>query len=441
MKRIVSIILMTVLMLTAALSAGGFSVSAEATTYDFFDLLSENKVKVLGRTKSDMVTAYWTGNAIELNINNKGGDVVLTVNTTEPEIYFEGFIDGVSVGRSDKPATEGETKITFTNIPEGEHLLRIVRESSTSKDSAAFTFLDSITFNGTVGERPADRELFVEIIGDSVAVGAGALGTFGEEHKNEYHSGTHSFGYYIAEELNADYSIVAAGGIGLYILSHEKKEWYTGEPTNIQKMYEYTNGIPDFGLDENKYDFPRKPDIIIIRIGANDDTNNETEWRQEFVTFVKRLHEINGKDVPIVFSGKAGTPHYISVQNAKSTDLKDANLYLVSTAVGGSGTAALKTQATGHPNAKEQKELADSILAVIRKNGLDKPVDRSAEEGEEKAQKESSDDNFGYYVPIFVAVGAALGAIYGAVIAVKAKKNKKAASPASDKEEEEKTEE
>ena len=427
-KKIISYALCLCVLVTVA-TAAAFPAAAETTVYSFDELLKADKVKILGRSKKDIITAYWAGNGIELNINNLGGDVTLKVLTTEPAVYFEAFIDGESIGRSTAPATMSNSEITFTGVPEGEHLLRIVRETDTSKEITAMTLFDSITFNGTVLEKPNDREFFVEIIGDSVACGAGSLGVFGDKHKTEYHSATHSFGYYIANELKADYSIIAAGGIGLYVLSSDKKEWYNGVPANIQKMYEYTNGIPDFDMEENLYDFSRKPDLIIIRIGANDDTGDENTWKKEFVTFVERLRELNGKDVPIVFSGKAGTPHYISVQNAKSVELKGQNIYLVSTDVGGSGTAALSTQKTGHPNAAEQKELADSILKVIKDNGLDKPLDRSAEEtddtdGEDEATTiGATDDNTKLYI---IIGAAAVMIILLAVICISARKRKNA---------------
>lgn len=398
---------------------------AEQSVYKFDDLIKQEKVKILGRTEPQMATAYWAGNGVEMNINNVGNDILFKIFTTEPQVFFEAFVDGSSIGRIAEPVTPDNTSLKVSGVQKGEHLLRIVRETPTSKDDTAFTFFDEISFDGTINQKPADRELYIEIIGDSYAMGSGVLGTYkyGETYTVRDHSATHSFGYYVAENLNADYSIVAAGGLGLYEMSDEKKENYSGVPTTIQEIYNYTNGVYDYE-NEGKYDFARKPDIIILRIGANDDSKNEANWTNEFISFIEEIRSKNGNNVPIIYSGTRKNAHFASVLTAIKGKLKDKNVYAVASDIEGLGGAALPTQKSGHPNIAEQQQIANDILKVINDNNLTEYHKNTKDDSEIKPQNKDGKDTKTKDIAVYTAIAVSV-IVAGVIIFLLIRKKKK----------------
>lgn len=428
--RLLSAFMVFCIVFSALFAASVISVRAEDTTYTFDELLAQDKVKIQGRTTPGMATAVWAGNAIEMNIETAGGDIAFDVITTEDKVLFEGFIDGESIGRSNV-VTPDDPQIRFSGLPSGTHTISVVRETPTNKSGLAMVLYDKVTFNGTVLERPADKELYIEILGDSVACGSGALGTYEQGkawNEPDDHSATHSFGYYIAKALDADYSIVAAGGIGLYDVSSDKQESYSGVSATLQEIYDYNNGFSDLGDEDSKYSFSRKADLVIIRVGANDDTKNEELWKEKFLELVKKVRDNNGEYVPIIYSGDSSNAHYMSVLTLARGELKNKNVFFAPHKLGGSGSAALASQKAGHPNAEEQKALADSILEIIKANNLDTPIDYAAEneyyaEENKAAEKDAS-------VKKYALIGGAAAAglvvvIVVIVVCCKASKKKK----------------
>ena len=437
MKKAISV-LCAILMITVLAAPLRLTVKAEEKMFTFEELVSQDKVKIQGRHTPGLATAYWSGNSVEMNVELTAPTMTFNIVTAEPVVYFEFFVDGKSVRRTS--VTPQNKQISLNGlVTAGKHNVRAVRETGTEKTGVPATYFESVILDGEILERPADNKLLIEIIGDSISCGLGSLGSFvqGTAWRVEDHSATHSFGYRVAEDLGADYSIVASGGVGLYGESTGKQQNLAGVKTTIQEMYEYVNGVPDYGNENAKYKPTRVPDLIIMRIGANDDKQNEVLWKQELVKFVNRIKEINGAEIPILFSGETGKDHLDTVRAAKNNELKDYPLYLKSFTLGRSGSAALATQTSGHPNAKEQRDLSLALLEAIEIYHLDVPLSESAkaDAAEEKQEKESGGSKTAGLLGI---AGAAVAVIAAAVtaIAVKRKKKKAPAEEAKETQEE-----
>lgn len=349
--------------------------AADTTVYNVGTLAEEGRAKALGRTSvtGNILSSYWSGSGFEINIEAEGGNFTVEALTNE-KIYLAVFVDGTQLERGAAITSEQKT-LTFEISP-GSHTVRIVRDTQISTNAGNYFFFQSIAFAGEVLEAPVEKEMYVEIIGDSIACGDGALGVYtpGKAWQPpEDDSAVCSFGYYLAEMLNADYSIVARGGIGLLKDTSGSQESSGSTKITMDEIYGCTNGYADMQTSEGKYAFERKPDLIILELGANDSNTYESQWQENVVSFIEQIHSKNGNEVPIVWVGKNNT-HYGTMQTLLRTELKGKNVYAFQYTYGGSGSAALATQTSGHPSAAEQKAFAENILRFLKEKELDKPL-------------------------------------------------------------------
>ncbi len=205
------------------------------------------------------------------------------------ELYFTAYVDGVRSNIRHK-LTEGEYELILADdIESGEHNFRIVRQSEWEHGCA---YLKSINCVGTLLKAPADKELFIEFVGDSIATGFGNLPEI--EYDSDWgghpvwEDGTQAFAYMTAQKLDADYSVVAIEGIGALCgyWDFTMNEIYENYPRVYEKDYVYT---PE-----------RTADIVVVELFSNDSANyRDAGYKpQDIVNKGKELIEIVQKKHP-----------------------------------------------------------------------------------------------------------------------------------------------
>ena len=267
------------------------------------------------------------------------------------DLYVAVFIDGK---QADRPLlTTGAGTLTIP-LSAGTHTVMVLKETEVQTTGATLQLVN-FDFDGTILEKPADRQLYIEFIGDSIACGDGSLGKYvsGQKWSLEDHSGTNGFAYLTAKSLGADWSVFARGGIGLMKAAGA----YTAG-----QMFPYINLYRD---QESKYIPGRIPDIVVVELGANDDKNDTAGFVAAYTELVEQIRRMYGPDVKIVWTGKNYT-QYNSAQYV-AQQRQDPNMFAFTFQYGGSGSAALDTQNAGHPNAQEQKAFADALSGFLRK--------------------------------------------------------------------------
>jgi len=310
-------------------------------------------VKLLGRTPVEEtgILTNWSATGFEIRVNSNGGEFRVGYDTND-FVYFRVYVDGQEIAR---PLCGGKQYISLS-LTAGEHTVKVVRDSGITP--AKNTKLSYVEFDGTVLERPADKKLYIEVIGDSIVGGLGALGTLQNpvvEWKLEEHSATHSFGWYLAEMYDADVSLVSKGGIGVVTASSEKL---------IQDLYPYA----DLWHCEDKYDFACKPDLVVVKIGANDPAKDgDAAYIAGLTQLYQQIIDAYGEDVTILWAEKPGT-HAESAAKVVA-DFPENARHIVTHNLGGSGSGPAIVN-TGHPNAQEQKAFADAIADYINAKKL-----------------------------------------------------------------------
>ena len=403
---------------------GGINIRAGANQHKVGALLKRNKIKPIGRVceVQGKMSGFWSACGFEINLCANSDCSLRLLCETNDIVYLAVYVDGVKQERAN--AITAEMGDLYVALEKGEHTVRIVRDTQINKEADKYFYYCLIEFDGKILKRPFDNEFYIEIIGDSIACGDGALGVYeeGKAWKNpEDHSAVAGFAYKLAEDLCADYSIVARGGIGLLkdnsgSQESEKKELRT----TMQDIYGFTNGYFDMERKQNRYKFRRKPDLIILELSGNDITAKEDEWKACVEDFIKTIRKENGKSVPIIWSGR--NKIHAETINTIIEEGKIKNFYACKYLYGGSGSAALTTQKSGHPSAAEQTEISDNLLKFINSNGLLKRenVEVTITDEQEKIKARNKKITVGTIVGAIAITGAAVAAI--TIIKKKSKK-------------------
>lgn len=347
--------------LTVTAQAGGWTAESEPVTVEQTELEEYSMAaifydsKIYGRCTADAVflTMDFSASGFEMTVEADGGDMVMSY-IAGCDLYVAVFVDGKQVDRPLLNSGAGELKI---KLSKGTHTVMVLKETEVSTSGQALNLL-SMTFDGKILDKPADRDLYIEFIGDSIACGDGSLGVYtaGEKWLLQDHSGTHGFAYLTAKNLDADWSVFARGGIGLMKPAGD----YTAG-----QIFSFMNRYRD---SVTAYKPTRIPDVVVVELGANDDKDDTAGFVAAYNDLVDQIRGLYGEDVKIVWTGK-NTNQFKAAQYV-AQQREDANMYAFQFAYGGSGSAALTTQSSGHPSAEEQQLFANALTSYLEKNVL-----------------------------------------------------------------------
>ena len=367
--RIVCMILSVILTL-GLLTGALVTVVSAATTYQLISLLNEGKIKPMGRTQENLagtgITADFSGAGFELNVSGNGGTMTVGYVSTYNS-YWVVLVDGTQIWRKNIAASTGGT-FSFT-VPAGNHTVSLIKETQINYDKAAplkhYYYLTTLAFDGTIGAAPAKKDLYIEFVGDSYSCGDGALGVYepGVMWNGSHDSATHGFPWYTAKLLNADYSIVARGGIGLYTGISEQEG--TVNSKSIQEIYSYTSGHYE---GNGLYGFERQPDVVVVEIGANDSitaTNPIDTWKGLLENFTDQIRGHN-PNAMIVYVTHNIIKYKAMRQIVEARSESDPRMRVFYFSHNGNGSAAKETQAEGHPNYEDHQEWAAALAKFLQ---------------------------------------------------------------------------
>ena len=320
------------------------------------------------------VTCDWTASGIEFSADCKG-DVYLDMTSTE-DTYLTVYIDGV---RMDELKYNHETKTRDGNtyylavgshrvkvaseLEEGLHTIRVLKQNMKGNTS-----VDSIVLSGELREKPADRALYIEFVGDSITCGYACLGMNKTDDvlSAETTEGTSTYAYLTAEALGADHSVVSVSGIGLY-------KGFTA--FNMPDIYPYIC----YHRDQSVKDFKptRTPDAVVINLGTNDESrigSNTAEFKAHVEDLITQIRTTYTEGTPIVFcynsmkSGKIAPNLIQDVIDAKGGAKAGLYSLVMTTDISPiSPSTHTHNGAPGnHPNAEQHKKQADTLTAFLK---------------------------------------------------------------------------
>lgn len=319
-------------------------------------------VKTQGRTAlvGGTLMLDFTVSGIEFELDC-AGDVYATFNarkisnsSDEGGVYFTIYVDGKPWARNYcRIASVGETKVLLaSNLSAGKHTFAIYRQSEHSYGEVGVC---ALSFDGEMLEKPADKDLYLEFIGDSISCGFGNLGNNAQGDGSALWSdGTQAYTFLTAQALNADWSTVSWSGLGCK---------YGYSSTTMQDVYPAQR----YNYDKTTlYDFSKQPDVVILALGTNDNSMgpNATSIRAGLKEMLALVRAKN-PNAPIVWIHNMMTDGVSSMieEIVAEEGGADAGYYACRLTRNTSGGGS-------HPNLVGQQTFADELVAFLQENGL-----------------------------------------------------------------------
>jgi lysophospholipase L1-like esterase len=224
-------------------------------------------VRWVGRVDSTNASAVkfaWSGAGFVATVSGSKISVVLqTEGATTSSAFFQPVVDGTAGPRLQVMKGAAQTVVIANALAAGDHTVELYRESEGMYGDSIFSgFVD-----GNLKGAPAASGRLIEIIGDSISAGYGNLGS--EIHPPwtntcsfslDTESAYQAYGSMIGRALNAEVSIIARSGWGMY------RDGSGNTAGVLSLVYENTLGTQS----TPKWDFKRQADAVLINLGTND---------------------------------------------------------------------------------------------------------------------------------------------------------------------------
>ncbi|MBR6386554.1 MAG: carbohydrate binding domain-containing protein [Ruminococcus sp.] len=265
---------------------------------------SEENVKFTGRNYCDKEGVTWlvqSGSAVEFNVSAESAEVTIygDENINSDEKYrprYAVIVDGEII--LDEVMSEKEKTVELFSGKENRTAeVKIIHLSEANNGTVG---VGDIKVNSTasipVSPLP-EKDLLIEFIGDSITCAYGVEGTSAYENfMTSTENFMKSYAYLTAQKLNADYSAVCYSGHG--IVSGYTQDGSINTDSLVPDVYEQIGKIKPYDVAWN---FKRKPDVIVINLGTNDNTYvsaKDTEKRSEeyikaYTDFLRNIYAEN----------------------------------------------------------------------------------------------------------------------------------------------------
>ncbi len=383
MEKFLSVLISVCLLLTTLFVSGVFAANNDVDI-DVSDIISnkitdiEGKYKTQGRTSisGEVLWLDYSASGIEFEAECSG-DVTVKFNATsiitgeEGGCYFTVVVDGVTQDRDFCVITAtGDTdKVIATGLAAGTHTFAIYRQTEIERATVG---IKEITVKGKILDAPANSDMYIEFVGDSITTAYGNLAKSSDSVTTpsypKYQDATQGYAYLTAKNLGADFSLVARQGIGAQI---------GYQPVNMQTVYPLLRHAKD---TSTAYDFARQPDYVVIALGTNDvatyqnatyggdSSNDETYLKNGFKNMALLVREKN-PNAKIIWAYGMMTSATDTIIPAVIEELggADNNYYCVD-------LTQNKEGGNGHPYYTAHTVMATELTAYIRtleNNGIE----------------------------------------------------------------------
>lgn len=248
--------------------------------------ITPGSVRWIGRVDDrdpDAVRFSWAGAGLKAVV--EGDTIAVRLESQGDAVYYQAVIDGEAGERI--RVDEGEHTVTLAEgLSSGEHVLELYRDTEGDGPVSVFLGFEE----GTVVGAPPASDRFFEIVGDSISVGYGSIGT--ERHGSNPGpgcSGDHSrsswfqtYGAIAARELDAELSTVARSGFGMV-------RGYGQNMSVMPPLFDDTIA----GSNNPRWSFERIPAALIINLGTNDWNGGDpgSSFETAYLSFLAQVRE------------------------------------------------------------------------------------------------------------------------------------------------------
>lgn len=316
--------------------------------------------------KDSAAQLAWPGTSVKLNFSGTGLSVLLKDESGDN--YFNVILDG-KVASILHPNATKKVYTLASGLPAGKHSLELFKR--TEWENGKTWLFQFILDKSTVAlDPPPLQKRRIEFFGNSITCGYAVEDSTGQDRgTSPYKNAYISYAAITARHFDAAFHSTSKQGIGILV------SWF---PLIMPEMYDRLDATDP----RSKWDFSRfTPDIVVINLFQNDAwliaMPDHPQFKARFGThapspdsiirayrsFVKNIRQKYPRARIICVLGnmdivRPGSPWPGYVEQAVAP-LKDNLIY----------THFFPFKNTpGHPNAAEQRAMADDLIAFIGKN-------------------------------------------------------------------------
>lgn len=333
-----------------------------AKTYTFANMSSANQAyfKLLGRTKVSSEGLVFDTSCATLEFQGyMTGDVVVKIATKKNmdygQSYFTVYVDGKRSETRFKVGSNSTADLKVASFTGNYfHTIKIVKQTEFKWSLAT---VKSVSITGYLTKAPEKAKYYVEFLGDSLTTAYGNIGSTSVKNdisdSPDYQDGTKSYAYLFAESVGADYSMIARSAAGI------SQCWSNSPIIDYYKKFSKDRNGDAFDPKKN-----RKPDLIVLHLGANDYNvggSNKSNFVSKGKELINYFRTNYGTDVPIIWAYDPGEGFPDKVKEIMNSFGGEAKGYYT-LSLGWSERGA-----GGHPSANEHAKHA-KLLADLVKN-------------------------------------------------------------------------
>jgi len=301
---------------------------------------TKENVKIIGRAKyiDDSLWVCNVDSGIEFKINGKSATIVVSTDSiygslgadTPARLLVYG--DGKVVLDVLTQEETSELNVEFDEA--GEHTVHLMKTTECQHGSI---YINEIKTDSEVITPTPAKSKKIEFVGDSITAAVGAL-TKECEYFSTQSDGSYSYALKVAQKLDADYSIYAYGGFGVYGEPRKGHEYL------IPPLYEklgYLNWNADHPenttLPMNTVDWDGsefEPDLIFVNVGTNDafyirgiskDQQEEEQinFSNAYKDFIAQIRSVHPNAEILCTLGMMGQFLYEEIENAVDAYVKE----------------------------------------------------------------------------------------------------------------------
>ena len=302
-----------------------------------------------GRTywNEETLGADWIGSGFTVS-GNFSGDFKVKLSVTRESANIYAIVDNNRYNPNNIILDSSSGTFTICNLTPGVHTIQLFK--ATEPRLGTMT-IESITYNGILYSKPAEKSLKIQVYGDSITSGCALLTT--EQEPNEFISqdGYKSYGNKTAMAFNADVSIMSRSGASVMSVQNNLiQDFCYNTKYGVGGQWDYANN---------------QADIVIIGLGTNDlqaIQNNPDGLKEANKQMLAKLRAYNPNAHIIWVYGmmQTGKPEIFSGAVSEMNDDKMHYVFLPRNADGGGG----------HPTNEGQRNATSTLVEYIRENIL-----------------------------------------------------------------------
>ncbi len=345
--------------------AGWDDIIMNGKVYDKYNEVAHNfediqdKYKANSRATIDENVLYMNWSYAGFTINGQfSGDIVLTGVTNESDILAYCVIDNDYNNKKEIIINAGTTDANITiatGLAKGMHTVEFFKANE-----QAILKVKGIKYNGALFNKPAEKDIRINAISDSIGSGSGLLPA---EQAGIYSSDiSKAYTMKVARHFNAEFSITSCSGS-----TFAPKQYAT---CMKDKYFDTFLSSSKTG----KYDFSKEaePDVVLIGLGTNDATlyngygytgtlteqdlaNNITSM----LTVVRNQHQ--NATIIWVYGQMTGAFKDVYQETVNSFD---DNTYYVHASCNDLGGI------NGHPTAAGQENITEQVIKFMEDNNI-----------------------------------------------------------------------